>query len=415
MREKVLLITHNFYPEIGSAGNRMKNIYQLLKDKGYEVTVLTTEASYPNKKLYDDRKFWDDDSLNQDKNIHRVSVTNRKYSTSMFNRLLYYLEVTLRMILFVLFDRKKYETVFVSSPPIFIGLVGVIAKIKYSAKLILDIRDLWPESLKGVGVFNYKPIIWLFSLFERFLYHRANHIVVNSLAFIDYIHLRSNKSKEQIKFIPNAARFSELSIENKESSNDFKVIYTGNLGLAQDVEFLKKLAVQLNQYKIHMNIVGYGVKRTELVEFVKMNQLDYVGFIKPTIREECLKINTQHDVALVSLEDKEVFDTVLPGKIIDYMITGLPLIASTSGYSKYIIEKYEVGYVSEKRDVDEIINSIITLKNNENIRKQMSMNGKKLINSQFLWEENIEVLIDVIESRDQYQYQFNKQLGKKYG
>lgn len=396
-KKKVLLITQNFYPEIGSAGNRTKNIYQLLKREGYEVTVLTTEASYPNKKIYQDQKFWNDDSLNHDKNINRVRVATRKYSLNMFNRLLYYIEVTFKMILFVLFDRSKYGTVFVSSPPIFIGLVGVIAKYKYKVKLILDIRDLWPESLKGVGVFNHKPIIWMFSFFERFLYNRANYIVVNSVGFIDYIYGKSKIQKENITFLPNSARMEEMLFENQKDSNEFKVIYTGNLGLAQDIDFLKELSVQFNRHKVRMNIIGYGIRRMELVEFIKENELNYVSFIKPTTREECLKLNVQHDIGLISLQDKEVFDTVLPGKIIDYMISGLPIVASVSGYSKYIIEKYETGLVSEDRDINEILEYILHLKNNTDVRRDIGNKSKKLIKSKFLWEDNIRTLITLIE------------------
>ncbi|QGS69576.1 hypothetical protein CV093_18725 [Oceanobacillus sp. 143] len=64
MKKKVLIMTQNFYPVIGSAGNRMKNIYQLLNEFDIDADVLTTEPAYPNKNLYKDRSFWDDESLN---------------------------------------------------------------------------------------------------------------------------------------------------------------------------------------------------------------------------------------------------------------------------------------------------------------------------------------------------------------
>lgn len=161
-KTKVLIITQNFHPEIGSHANRMNNIFQLLQIDGYEVSVLTTEPSYPNKHLYEDEKFWNNKSLNDHENIHRVHVKNRKYAFSMLNRLIHYIEISLKMLFFVLFDKQKYDAVFVTSPAIFMAFVGVIAKIKYKSKFILDIRDLWPESLKGVGVFNNKWIIKFF-------------------------------------------------------------------------------------------------------------------------------------------------------------------------------------------------------------------------------------------------------------
>ena len=207
---RILIISQNFYPEIGSAGNRIKNIFQLLEQDGYHVTILTTEPSYPNKKIYSDERFWNDETLNGSTNVNRIKINNKKYSFSIINRLLYYLEVAIKMLFFVLFDRKKYDAIFVSSPPIFIGFVGLIAKYHYHARLILDVRDLWPESLKGVGVFNYKIIINFFSLFEKVLYKKADNIIVNSLGFIDYITEKTNINKNSIKFMPNSARINEI-------------------------------------------------------------------------------------------------------------------------------------------------------------------------------------------------------------
>ncbi|MEK1831896.1 hypothetical protein AAAC51_32420 [Priestia megaterium] len=74
-----------------------------------------------------------------------------------------------------------------TSPPIFIAVVGLVAKYRYRTKMILDIRDLWPESLKGVGVFNYRFIIYIFSRLEKLLYIKADKIIVNSQRFKDFI------------------------------------------------------------------------------------------------------------------------------------------------------------------------------------------------------------------------------------
>lgn len=396
---KILLIAQNFYPEIGSAGNRMKNIYQMVKREGYDVTILTNEPSYPNKKMYEDEMFWDDPLLNGDAGVHRVKVRNRKYSFSMFNRLLYYLEMTIKMILFVLSDRNKYSNVFVTSPPIFIGLVGIIAKFRYKTKLILDIRDLWPESLKGVGVFNNRFIIWVAALFELFLYKQADTIIVNSPGFIQYISEKAKIDTEAIRYMPNSAAEDELSFEHKKNPDEFKVIYTGNLGLAQDVGFLKELSMKLHQHGILLNIVGYGFRKKELVGYIKENGLTNVTFVSPTTRNQCLRLNKEHDVGIVSLNDQEVFDTVLPGKIVDYMISGLPIVAAVSGYAKQMIEEHEVGFVSEQRNIDEIIQYIFNLKEDADARNRLSLNCINLIKSQFLWEENIQMLMTSLDAK----------------
>ncbi|MEK9197887.1 glycosyltransferase family 4 protein [Lysinibacillus halotolerans] len=392
MATKVLMITQNFYPEIGSASNRMKNIYQLLQENGYEVTVLTTEASYPNKNLYNNKEFWNDKDLNEAQHIHRVTVKKRKYSLNMISRLLFYLEFTLKMIFFVLFNRGKYDLIFVSSPPIFIGLAGIIAKFRYRAKMVLDIRDLWPDSLKGVGVFNHPPILWFFAKVEKLLYLKSDAIVVNSPIFADHVKNVANIRSEDIIFLPNAARDKEIN-EDIHQDKQFRAIYTGNIGLAQDVDFLKSLASELNKEKVHLSIVGYGMKREELKQYVTEHKLNYISFISPTTRQECLTLNRQHDVGILALNKKEVFETVLPGKLIDYMTSGLPLIASVSGFSKQLIENNNVGFISESRNPKEIVNHILYLKNHPNIHLEMKFNSISLVKNHFYWEKNIFDLI----------------------
>ena len=392
---KVLMITQNFYPEIGSAANRMKNIYELLKKDGYDVTVLTTEASYPNKNLYKNKIFWNDDQLNGSKDIHRVTVKKRKFALNMLSRLLFYLEFTLKMIFFVLFKKGQYDIVFVSSPPIFIGIAGIVAKYRYGAKMVLDIRDLWPESLKGVGVFNYPPILWFFSKVEKLLYKKSDAIVVNSPRFSEHIQKVANVPSERIIYLPNAARDFELKENIFKKEEVFKVIYTGNIGLAQDVNFLKSLAAELDKENVHLSIIGYGMKREELKQYVDDHQLKNISFISPTTRQECLTLNRQHDVGILALTRKEVFDTVLPGKLIDYLTSGLPVIASVSGFSKQLIEKYKVGYISDGGDAKEIVEHILYLKNNASVVKDMKANSKSLIEEHFYWEKNIVDLINL--------------------
>ncbi|WP_042143715.1 glycosyltransferase family 4 protein [Paucisalibacillus sp. EB02] len=392
--KKILMISQNFYPEIGSAGNRMKSIYVLLKNLGYDIKVLTTEPTYPNRKFYENGNLWDDEELNQDPDIYRINVKNKKYSRSLLNRLFYYLEVAIKMFVYILRNKGEFSTVITTSPPIFIAIVGLFAKKYYKAELILDIRDLWPESLKGVGVFNSPFIIKIFKKIEKIMYETANEIIVNSRGFIEYIVSRHSASSTKITYIPNGARKDEITSNNVET---FKVIYAGNIGLAQDDLVLKKLAKELNERKTELTIIGYGLKKDSFIEYCKENNLVNVSFLSPTTREECLKIISTHQVGVVSLEDKEVFKTVLPGKIIDYMTCGVPIVGSVSGIAKEVILSEQVGFVSEDNNVKEMIYYIDTIKNNPLLRQEMSQNGNLYVQRDFLWESNIDSLVNILE------------------
>lgn len=392
--KKILIISQNFYPEIGSAGNRMKNIYSLLKEKNFKIDVLTTTPFYPNRNFYTETSFWDDPELNKDSQVYRVKITEQRYSRKILNRLFYYLEMAIRMTLFVLFNRKKYDVIYATSPQIFVAIVGLIAKYRFRADFVLEIRDLWPESLKGVGVFNYAFIINFFTKIENLLYKKASKIVVNSQGFINYISSKSEKFADKIVYIPNGARKKEINYSN--IPNGFKAIYVGNIGLAQDDDIIKKLALELNNRNIELTIMGYGLKRDELKDFIKENKLKNVNFVKPTTRKECFKIISKHQVGIVTLVNQDVFKTVLPGRVIDFMTCGVPMVASVSGLSREIILNEKVGFVSDSQNVEELIGYIEQLKDDKKLQKGMSENGKKFVEENFLWEKNINSLIKIL-------------------
>ncbi len=397
MGKKILIISQNFYPEIGSAGNRIKNIYLLLKANCQSVKVLTTEPTYPNRKIYEDQQFWDDERINQDnEHVTRIKVTNRKYSTNIFNRLLYYLEVALKMLLFILKDKNHYDVIFVTSPPIFIGIVGLVAKYRFKAKLILDVRDLWPESLNGVGVLNHRLILVVFRFIEKVMYQKADKIIVNSKGFINSIVMSGKVSRTKITFLPNGAKEAELKFSRQPRAS-FNVIYAGNIGLAQDHQLLIELAKKLESYPISFIVIGYGIHKVIFEKKIKAHKLKNVSFMKPQTRKQCLKLIAEHDIGLVTLTNKDVFDTVLPGKLIDYMTCGVPIVAAVSGNAKQVIEQAKVGFASEKRDVDEMVQSILHLYNTPHKREQLSLNGKKYVKQHFLWENNLGTLLSLLD------------------
>lgn len=93
---KILLVTQNFYPEIGSGANRFRNLYKHLSGH-HRVDVLTTEPSYPNERMYRDQKFWYDEQINRSADIKRIKMRTSKQSRSMAMRLLYYFELGLKV------------------------------------------------------------------------------------------------------------------------------------------------------------------------------------------------------------------------------------------------------------------------------------------------------------------------------
>ncbi|WP_159461967.1 glycosyltransferase family 4 protein [Salirhabdus sp. Marseille-P4669] len=395
--QKLLIITQNFYPVIGSAGNRMKNIFELLSEKNIDTHVLTTEPAYPNKNLYKQRIFWDEENLNNNEKIMRLPIKTKKYENSMLGRLKFYGEIALSFTkkIFKL-KKEKYDYILVSSPPIFIVLSAFIAKKLYKTKLILEVRDLWPDSLTGVRKFNNKFVLKIFKFLEKKMYNNADAIIINSLGFKAHILSKLKDKEKTILFLPNGARAKEIDNIIKKEDDHFQVVYAGNLGLAQDTEKLQELAKKLNNHDIHFEIIGYGARATEFKEFIEKNNLKYVKLNNPMTRKETLKVISQSNCAVALLNDEEVFSTVLPGKVIDYITCKTPVIAAVKGQAANLITQNKVGYVFENEEIGRIVDKIIYLKENIEIRKQLEENCGELINAHFLWEKNIEKIMPLL-------------------
>lgn len=393
------MVSQNYYPEIGSAANRMKNIYSELIARGYEVTVLTTDPSYPNRNLYRDTQFWQDHSLEED--VIRIKMRTRRYSHNLINRLLLHIEMAYKFVREIRRLKKEYDFVLATTPSIFAGLAGLFAKQKLRLPLILDVRDLWPKSLLGVGVFTFKPIIVLAQMLENKLYHDAKHILINSEGFLDHL-LSKGIDNKKISHMPNSLTENELKEflhTNTESSDEITIIYAGNIGLAQDLEKLLDVAERMKEYaNIRFRIIGYGFRNREIKQRVFDTQLRNVELVDPKNRIDSIQAIRMADIAFVSLVEQGVFDTVLPGKIIDYMSMGKPIVGAVSGYSANIINKACCGYVSPHRSVDELYIHIMNLAQDKKLRMQLGENGYKFACQHYSWKNNITVLTNVLEN-----------------
>lgn len=393
MNTKVLIVTQNFYPVIGSAGNRMKNIFQLLNENNVETDVLTTEPAYPNKNMYKDDNFWDDESINQvSDRITRVSLKNNHYD----NRLFFYVEIMLRF-LFVLwkYRKRKYDYIYVSSPPIFIVFSVLMGKIFTKTKVILEIRDLWPDSLSGVKTFDNKLIIAIFRFLEKFMYNRADIIIINSEGFHNHIQTKLKHKDKPCLYLPNGPRISEM-VNTQKNDKIFRVVYTGNVGLAQDIDRLKLISKLLDEKNIRFDIIGYGINLPKLKKFIENKGLTNVNVYEPTTRKKSLELIRGSNVAIAFLNDEDVFSTVLPGKIVDYMSCRTPVMAGVKGVAAKVITENNAGYTFKYEDTEAIVTKIEELKNNPEEQAKLADNCSKVIEEQFIWEKNIVKLLDIL-------------------
>lgn len=384
---KILLITQNFYPEIGSGANRLKNLYKYLS-KNHKVEVLTTHPSYPNAKMYEEDKYWNDTEISQSRDIMRLKMRMDKQSKSMFLRLLYYFELSYKVWVYVKEYQHLYDCIYVTSPNIFIPWAAFFQKRNRSVKRILEVRDLWPDSVKYVEKLNINLFFPILKLMEKLLYKASDKIVINNEGFRKYI--KEMVRNKEILYLPNA--FTEEEVAFEELGKNFRVIYTGNIGFAQSYEKLQELATRLEAEKIDFKIIGYGMNAHLFKSYIDFNDFKYVTFEEEKTREECLVDIRQSNIQLSILKDSEVFLNVLPGKVIDGIASGVPIVTNLGGFTGELVNGNKVGYAKEGATTDELVSAILKIKEDRALELTLRKNSRKLLETDFLWEININKL-----------------------
>jgi glycosyltransferase involved in cell wall biosynthesis len=405
VKEKVLIISEVFYPEIGSGANRITNLVIELKKNGYMVDVVTSEPSYPNKDIYKEDGYRDlekENDIYTGSNIHRVRTSKVKRTTNFFIRLYIYINFFFKSIFSIIFRRSKYNLVIATIPSPFSGVLGIIAKIRFRCKFILDIRDLWPECIKNVGLFRKnKFLLKIAYVLEKVIFKFTDSIVINSNGFKEYIN--KNKYKKRVVFIPNGLQVSEIEryekIRRKTNKHrKFTVIYTGMIGLPQNVTSLVRVARNLRHIEdIEFKIIGTGIQREKVLELIDHYDLKNIRVYNPMPKNKVVEEVAKCHIGLAHLRKDSAFDLVIPGKIIDYMGIGIPIVAGVEGYAAKVINDSESGLVVEPDDYVGLSKAIMKIYNDKKLYEYYSKNGMDYCLNNFCVENNLIKYIDLIE------------------
>lgn len=404
MKGKVLIVSEVFYPEIGSGANRMTNMTLKLKEHGYKVDVLTSIPKYPNEELYKDEKFWDkekEERLKHESNIYRISPSKVKLTSNFFKRLYIYIYFVIKCFVKLLSLESDYDVVIVTEPSIFMGLLGIVSKFKFKCKFIFDIRDLWPECLKNVSIFKKSGLVLKCGyLIEDIIFKFTDALIINSDGFREYI---LNKGyKKEIVFVPNGLADEDRIrnkniVNNTEKSDVFTIIYTGMLGLPQNVRSIVKVARNLRKYEnMNFKIIGTGIQKQKVLELIDHYKLTNIQVIDAMPKDEVLKEVAKSHIALAHLRGDSAFDLVIPGKIIDYMGIGIPIVAGVEGYTATIVNESKSGIVVKPDDHIAMAKAIEDIYFNEELQKEYSKNGLAFSEYKFNWNYNIKRIDELI-------------------
>jgi len=375
----VLLITQYFPPEIGAAATRWGDYVQILIQKGHSVTVLCEMPNYPLGLYFPGykRQWVKRENVSPNLTIIR-SFAWANNRSSAIKKLGHYLIFMLSGLINA-FKLKNYDVLIISSPPLFVGVIGaIISKIK-SIHFILDIRDLWPESVIVLGEVKSNWIINLGKKLESFIYSATKGYIFSVPGFKKHFtnHYPDQLTKPMINLINGVSNtFFDLAQKyDRIPEKRFTVLYSGNMGLAQGLGSVIKAADILQKYPIDFKFVGSGVKRKELIKKAEKLELKNVVFLPVQKKEELIKLIKKASVCLVPLKNDPLFRNAIPSKMFEYMACGRPVIASISGEVEKILNSAKSGAIAMAEDANSVADSILYYYNNRGKIIEQGQNG----------------------------------------
>jgi colanic acid biosynthesis glycosyl transferase WcaI len=376
----VLIVSQYFWPE----NFRINDVALELTKRGHRVIVLTGFPNYPDGKVF--RKFLENRQSYSDYfgvSIVRVPLIPR--SAGPLRLVLNYISFALSASLFgaVKLRRIKFDVIIAYQPsPITVGLPAVVMRFLKRAPLIFWVQDLWPETLKALGVVRSPLLIWLIGRLVAFIYKRSDLILGQSKGFIKSIRLHAPK-EIPVLYFPNWSDSmcdvsGEIDVGKLSRGDNFKVIFTGNIGEAQDFPAILSAAEYLRGHcNIKWFIVGKGRLEAWLSEEIRRRNLQEQVFMLGHYPPEMLGSFYRHaDALLLSLKDDPVFSLTIPSKLQTYLAVGLPILAMINGETAKVIVKSKAGLVCNSGDHINLAQHVLKLSLMEiSERKKMGGNG----------------------------------------
>ncbi|MGC6490956.1 MAG: glycosyltransferase family 4 protein [Flavobacteriales bacterium] len=283
---------------------------------------------------------------------------------------------------------KKPDVIIVSSiSPFPIWKAYLWAK-RFNAKLIFEVRDIWPLSVIELGGFSkYNPFVMLLQLTENFAYKYSDYVVsVLPLAF-DHMKYHGLK-KEKFIYIPNGVEIKESIGLTNTNSETFKVGYSGTLGIANALMFLVKAAELTQPLNIEFHILGDGPEKKNLQEIVLSKGLSNVIFHDAVPKEEVQAFLSKMDILYIGWHLSSLYRFgISANKLFDYMMSAKPIVHSVSAGNDPVKEA-KAGISIEPENATLIADAIIEIYNlSSEERTILGKNGRKYVEENHSYQQ----------------------------
>lgn len=351
MARRILLITQWFDPEPTFKGILFA---KELVSRGFEVEVITGFPNYPGGTLYDGYRV----KFIQKEVIDGVLVTRvplfPSHDKSKLGRIANYISFAFSSLLYGLIFAKRPDVIYAYHPPLTVSISALIIKLFRRVPIVLDIQDLWPDTLKATGMISNRRLLGFISKVCNLIYSSVTKIIVLSPGFKDLL-INRGVLDSKIEIIYNWADEEVLRTTASETPRElasiegFKILFAGNIGQAQGLNVILDAALLLKDDvpKLHFLVLGRGLQLDDLKRRAIDLNLDNVHFLAAVGMEEVGGFLGSADALLIHLNADPLFKITIPGKTQAYMAVGKPIIIGVSGDAANLVSRADCGVCFE--------------------------------------------------------------------
>jgi glycosyltransferase involved in cell wall biosynthesis len=285
------------------------------------------------------------------------------------------------------------DLIFATSTPLTAGLPGIFARWLKGTRFVFEVRDLWPELPREMGVITNPMILWTMSFLEWLSYRSAHSCIGLSPGIVEGIKRRSS-TKKPIAMIPNGCDFDLFTGKEIEarrpdgvSKTDFIAIFAGAHGIANGLSVVLSVAELLHKRgrdDIKIVFIGDGRLKPELQSVAKDKELTNCIFLDPVPKNSLVSYLKGADIGLMILANVRAFYFgTSPNKFFDYLSVGLPVLNNYPGWLADLITEYSCGYAAEPNNPELFASALEDAADHPEKIKKMSSKAFTLGKDQF--------------------------------
>lgn len=384
-RSRILFFSHYFPPEGNAPASRVHALCRHWLRGGQSVQVVTCAPNVPDGNVYEGYRnaIWQTERVDgiDTLRVWTYLAPNKGTTLRILNYLSYFASASVAGLLL-----RRPDVIIATSPQFFCGWAGAVVSRLRGLPFILEIRDIWPESIVTVGAMRNRHLLRLLEWLELRMYAAASHIVTVGEGYRDEL-CRKGVPAEKITVISNGVdqeafqpRSADPSLRARWGLDDrFVCAYVGTIGMASGLDVVLRAAGQLaerGRNDIHFLIVGDGAVRGDLEAEAAQLGLRNVTFTGRLDKGLIPPLLASVDVGLVHLKKRDLFTTVMPSKIFEAAAMAKPIVLGVQGHAAELVQRAGCGICIEPENETQLIAALEQLADDRELGAALGRAGR---------------------------------------